>query len=184
MKISTKTIVMVGMFTAVLGVLSILKIPMPSGVPITLQTFAVALCGYVLGAKRGTASTVIYVLLGAVGVPIFAGMSAGPAVLFGYTGGFIWGFIFMTLLCGVGIRWKNPVAAVLMGILGLAVCHLLGVIQYAVVAKTTLWGSFLLVSVPYLLKDVISVVGAYVVALAVRRALRAGHILEENRAAA
>ena len=49
MKISTKTIVTVGMFTAVLAVLSILQIPMPTGVPITLQTFAMALCGYVLG---------------------------------------------------------------------------------------------------------------------------------------
>ena len=53
MKISTKTIVTVGMFTAVLSVLSILTIPMPTGVPVTLQTFAMALCGYVLGWKKG-----------------------------------------------------------------------------------------------------------------------------------
>lgn len=51
MKISTKTIVTVGMFTVVLAVLSILQIPMPTGVPITLQTFAMALCGYVLGCS-------------------------------------------------------------------------------------------------------------------------------------
>ena len=56
MKTSSKTqsIAMIGMFTAVLAVLSILQIPMPSGVPITLQTFAVALCGYCLGKKNGT----------------------------------------------------------------------------------------------------------------------------------
>ena len=94
MKISTKTIVTVGMFTAVLAVLSILQIPMPTGVPITLQTFAMALCGYVLGWQSGVAATLLYIVLGTVGVPIFAGMSAGPGVLFGYTGGFIFGFIF------------------------------------------------------------------------------------------
>ena len=93
MKISTKTIVTVGMFTAVLAVLSILQIPMPTGVPITLQTFAMALCGYVLGWQSGVAATLLYIVLGTVGVPIFAGMSAGPGVLFGYTGGFIFGFI-------------------------------------------------------------------------------------------
>ena len=108
MKISTKTIVTVGMFTAVLAVLSILQIPMPTGVPITLQTFAMALCGYVLGWQSGVAATLLYIVLGTVGVPIFAGMSAGPGVLFGYTGGFIFGFIFLTLLCGISVRRKNP----------------------------------------------------------------------------
>ena len=49
---NTATITTIGMFTAVLAVLSILQIPMPSGVPITLQTLAVAVCGYVLGRKN------------------------------------------------------------------------------------------------------------------------------------
>ena len=148
MKISTKTIVTVGMFTAVLAVLSILQIPMPTGVPITLQTFAMALCGYVLGWQLGISATLLYIVLGTVGVPIFAGMSAGPGVLFGYTGGFIFGFIFLTLLCGISVHRKNAA-----------------------------------VSLPYLVKDVISVVGAYLVAIAVRKALHAGNILQDAKAA-
>ena len=60
---STQTIAMVGMFTAVLAVLSILQIPMPSGVPITLQTFAVALCGFSLGRRRGTLCVLLYLIL-------------------------------------------------------------------------------------------------------------------------
>lgn len=130
MKISTKTIVTVGMFTAVLSVLSILTIPMPTGVPVTLQTFAMALCGYVLGWKKGTSSTLIYILLGTVGVPVFAGMTGGPSWLAGYSGGFIWGFIFLTMLCGVGMAQKQIWLRVLLGLAGLAVCHLLGVIQF------------------------------------------------------
>ncbi len=103
MKISTRTIVTVGMFTAVLSVLSILTIPMPTGVPVTLQTFAVALCGYVLGAKRGTASAALYLLIGTVGVPVFAGMTGGPSWLVSYSGGFLWGFLFLAALCGLGV---------------------------------------------------------------------------------
>ena len=161
MKISTKTIVTVGMFTAVLAVLSILQIPMPTGVPITLQTFAMALCGYVLGWQSGVAATLLYIVLGTVGVPIFAGMSAGPGVLFGYTGGFIFGFIFLTLLCGISVRRKNP----------------------AVLAHITIGASLVAVSLPYIVKDVISVVGAYLVAIAVRKALYAGNILQDAKAA-
>lgn len=177
MKLSTKTIVSVGMFTAVLAVLSILTIPMPSGVPVTLQTFAMALCGYVLGAKRGTASTGIYLLVGAIGAPVFAGMAGGMACLVGYTGGFLWGFLFLTMLCGLAVKRKNRFVQIALGIAGLALCHLLGTLWYAVVASTSLWASFLLVSVPYLVKDVISVVAAYAVSVALRRALCAANLL-------
>lgn len=177
MKISTKTIVSVGMFTAVLAVLSILKIPMPSGVPITLQTVAMALCGYVLGAKKGTASTCIYLLIGAIGVPVFAGMTGGAACLVGYTGGFLWGFILLTLLSGLSLKVKNKVLQIVLGLAGLALCHLLGAAWYAVVASTSFASSFLLVSVPYLVKDVLSVLGAYIVAIALRKALNAAHLL-------
>ena len=142
MKISTKTIVTVGMFTAVLSVLSILTIPMPTGVPVTLQTFAMALCGYVLGWKKGTSSTLIYILLGTVGVPVFAGMTGGPSWLAGYSGGFIWGFIFLTMLCGVGMAQKQIWLRVLLGLAGLTVCHLLGVIQFAIVAATPFPAAF------------------------------------------
>lgn len=180
MKISTKTIATVGMFTAVLSVLSILTIPMPTGVPVTLQTFAMALCGYVLGTKRGTASTVLYILLGTVGVPVFAGMTGGPSWLAGYSGGFIWGFIFLTLFCAIGMKQKNVALRIAFGIIGLAICHLLGVIQFAIVASTSLPASFVAVSVPYIVKDVISVVGAYLVALPVRKALFASNLLENT----
>lgn len=105
--------------------------------------------------------------------------------LVGYTGGFIWGFIFLTLLCGLGVKQKNSVIGVVLGIAGLAICHLLGVIQFAIVASSPFTAAFVTVSVPYIIKDVISVVGAYLAAIPIRKALRAGNILnEEVRAAA
>lgn len=177
MKVSTKTIVTVGMFTAILAVLSILQIPMPSGVPVTLQTFAMALCGYVLGWKKGTMSTILYVVIGAIGVPVYAGMTGGFSILFGYTGGFLVGFIFMTLLCGVGLRFKQKFLQMLLGVLGLVLCHFFGVMWFSIVAASTIVNSFLMVSVPYIIKDIISVVAAYFVAIAIRKALRLAKLL-------
>ena len=174
-KITTKEIVSVGMFAAVLAVLSQLSIPMPSGVPITLQTFAVALTGVVLAWKFGTASMLVYILLGAVGVPVFAGFSGGVQVLVNYTGGFIWGFIVMTLLCGIGVQMKNKMAGILLGIAGLVICHLFGTLQFMFVMKMGFMESFLLASAPYLIKDAISVVLGFVIGGQLRaRLLKAG----------
>lgn len=174
-KIGTKEIVCIGMFAAILAVLSQISVPVPMGVPVTLQTFAVALTGVVLAWKFGTISTLIYVLLGAVGVPVFAGFKGGAQVLVNYTGGFIWGFIVMTFLCGIGIQMKNKLIGMSLGFIGLAICHLFGVLQFMVVMNRGFKESFLLASAPYLMKDIISVILAYVVGSQIRtRLLRAG----------
>lgn len=156
-----KGIVVVGMFVAVLGGLSVVQIPMPSGVPITLQTFGVALCGYVLGWKRAGVAVGVYVLIGAVGVPVFSGMRGGFGVLLGPTGGFLVGFLALGVLCGVGLRLKGVFWGMLFGGGGLLVCHLLGALQFAFLTGRSLGEALVLVSVPYLVKDMISVVGAY-----------------------
>ncbi|MDD2979617.1 MAG: biotin transporter BioY [Hespellia sp.] len=179
----TKDMVLTGMLTAVLAVLSIIQIPMPSGVPITLQTFAVALCGYVLGSKRGTISVILYVLIGAVGVPVFAGMTGGFAALVGATGGFLFGFIPMAFLVGLGVRSKHKVLSVIWGVAGLAVCHVFGVIQFSIVTGTGLAASFAMASAPYLIKDVLSVIGAAVVAVAVRKGLAGANLMSSEQAA-
>lgn len=174
--ISTQNITMIGMLTAVLSVLSILQIPMPSGVPITLQTFAVALCGYLLGRKKGTLSVALYLFLGFVGVPVFTGMTGGIGKLLGFTGGFLYGFLFLAFFCGSGLKASGKVPAVLMGLAGLLICHILGAFHYSVVAETDFLPAFLLVSAPYLIKDILSVAGAYLAALMIGKSLRSAGI--------
>ena len=71
-RISVKNIVLAGMFAAFLAVMSQVSLPMPTGVPITVQVFAVALVGVILGWKRGVLAVLVYILIGAVGVPVFA----------------------------------------------------------------------------------------------------------------
>ena len=69
-KFTTREMVLVGMFAAVLAVISQISLPMPTGVPVTIQVFGVALVGAVLGSRLGTTATLVYVLLGAIGLLI------------------------------------------------------------------------------------------------------------------
>lgn len=159
--------VMAGVFAALLAVLSQISIPLPTGVPVTLQTFAVALCGYVLGVSLGGISLAVYLALGAVGLPIFAGFSGGIGSFLGVTGGFLWGFFLMSLLCGLGARQSRKWLGILLGLVGLAVCDLCGAIQFSIVMSTPLPQAFLIACVPYLAKDVVSVALGYFAAQAI-----------------
>ena len=103
---------------AVICVISLLQLPLATGVPLTFQVFAVALSGYVLGSLRGTGAVLIYAAIGLVGVPVLSGFVGGFSVLFGPTGGFIAGFFLLALLTGLG-RDKKTVVAILLGMLGL-----------------------------------------------------------------
>ena len=90
-----KDICYIALFTALIAILAQISIPLPGGVPLTLQTFAVPLAGLVLGSKRGTIATVVYVLLGAVGVPVFSNFTVGLGIVLVLTGGFIVSFPLM-----------------------------------------------------------------------------------------
>ena len=103
-------------------------ISIPTAVPFTLQTFAVFFVLLSLGGERGTIATLVYVLLGAVGVPVFAGFSGGIGVLFGNTGGYIIGFLFTGLIYILFTKFfkKNIVMKIVALVLGLAVCYAFG----------------------------------------------------------
>ena len=154
------------LFAAVIAVCSILSVPMPSGVPITLQTFAVALCGFSLPRKNSLAAIVVYLLLGTVGIPVFSGLRGGIGVLFGATGGFLFGFVLMTFLCSLSAKGG---LRLLWGIFGLLACHTTGVLWYTVVAKTPFFSAALAVSLPYLPKDIVFVLIACLLSQKLRK---------------
>ncbi len=174
----TQRLVLTGVCAALLAVLSQVSIPLPTGVPITLQTFAVALCGYLLGPAWGTLSVAVYLAMGAVGMPVFAGFSGSAASFVGMTGGFLWGFLPMASLCGLGTKLGRRALAIALGAGGLAVCHLLGAGQFALVMSTPLPQAFLAVSVPYLAKDVVSVALAYLAAIALSASLKRARLAD------
>ncbi|WP_193102074.1 biotin transporter BioY [Brevibacterium aurantiacum] len=100
-------IALIAVFAALLAAFAIMPpIPVgPAGVPITLQTFAIALCGLVLGPWRGGAAVLLYVVLGLLGLPIFSGMSGGIGVLAGPSAGYILSFTLYALATGFVARW-------------------------------------------------------------------------------
>lgn len=170
--LTIKKLVMIAMFSAVIAVCSQISIPLPVGVPITLQTFAVALCGYLLGTKSALISVAVYISVGTVGVPVFSNFKGGIGVLFGKTGGFIAGFLLLVLLCGIGIKRKHATFAIALGLLGLASLHLFGSVWYAYLSRISLSASVLAVSVPFIVKDAVSVAFAYFFAARLRNILK------------
>ena len=166
---STVNIAVTALFTALIAVSAFVTIPLPSGVPVTLQTLAVALTGYCLGVKRAVPALLAYILLGAAGAPVFSGFQSGPAVLAGKTGGFFVGFVFLVVACALGGKCPKKVLQTIVGVLGLLLCHLTGVLWFAHLAKTGFWASVAAVSLPFLLKDVLCVAGAMLLSLRLRR---------------
>lgn len=120
----------IGMFVALMAICSWINIPMT--VPFTLQTFAVFAAVAMLGLWRGTIAVLVYIILGAVGVPVFAGFSGGFGIILGTTGGYIVGFIFTALITGGIMKAfgkKIPVMIIAM-ILGLAACYAFGTVWF------------------------------------------------------
>lgn len=100
-KLTTYQLTLTAVMAAVICVLGPISIAIPvSPVPISLASMAVYLAVTVLGMKLGTLSCLIYLLLGLVGIPVFAGGSAGAAKLFGPTGGYLIGYLFLALIAG------------------------------------------------------------------------------------
>lgn len=181
------TLAAVAMNAAIIAILSQIALPSPTGVPFTLQTFAVALTGYLLLPKLSFYTVLLYLLIGAAGMPVFANLRGGLPHLVGLTGGFLWGYLFYAPLCSLGLQKrsqkhkgtrpeiKNTLTAIICGITGLLICHALGVLQYALLTAGSFKTALLLVSLPYLLKDMICVAAAYMVAKKVRK--RAMHFI-------
>ena len=110
-------------------------ISIPTTVPFTLQTFAVFAILSLLGGKRGTLSVLVYILLGAVGAPVFAGFSGGLGVVLGSTGGYIIGFLLTGLvyIVATALFKKSLVVEIVALVLGLAACYGLGTVWFMVV---------------------------------------------------
>ena len=176
-KIQVKDICLIGMFTALIVVCSQLSIPMPAGVPMTLQTFIIPLAGIVLGAKRGTIATCIYLLLGAVGLPVFAGFSGGIGILFGMTGGFLLSFPLMALCAGLGSRHDNKIKTAAGLIIGAVLNYLVGMIMFAALTDSSMSYAFTACVLPFIPTAIIKIVLAEVIGLQMKKLLRRAGVL-------
>ncbi|MBO5057370.1 MAG: biotin transporter BioY [Lachnospiraceae bacterium] len=132
-RIKTLDMVYIALFAVLMAICSWISIP--TVVPFTLQTFAVFLAAGVLGGKRGSMAVLIYILLGAIGIPVFAGFQGGLNVILGNTGGYIIGFIFSALVMWAmeKLLGKKLWVLGLSMVLGLIVCYAIGTVWFMVV---------------------------------------------------
>ncbi len=181
MRLSTSTIAMVGVMTAITCILGPLALPI-GPVPISLTHISIFLGIYALGMKLGTLSYLLYLLIGLIGLPVFSGGAGGPAKLFGTTGGYLIGFIFMALIAGWFIDHSDKLYMHLIGmILGDAICYLFGTLWFVQIytgadgGRMSFAGALAICVYPFIIGDLIKMVICLVVGPVVRRQLhRAG----------
>lgn len=185
----TRSIAFIGLSIALLSVSAWVSIPL-GPIPFTLQTFVVVFAFLVLTPRECLAVLAGYLVLGAIGLPLFASMRGGIGVLAGPTGGFLWGFLLgagVAILVRLALRalvarsssdaqsgsnWMRDRAIDLIsGFLLLAVSYVCGWAQFMTVAGVSPAAAFATAVAPFIIIDVIKLVAAVLCARAVNRAL-------------
>lgn len=171
----TKSMVIIALMAAVTCILGPLSLAIPiSPVPISLTNLAVYFTVYVLDRKRGTISYLLYLLIGLVGVPVFSAFTGGPGKLFGPTGGYLIGFIFMAYICGFFIdKWPSKLYMHFIGmVLGTAVCYLFGTVWLAYQAGMGFYAALGAGVIPFIPGDLVKIVIALIAGPVIRKQLR------------
>lgn len=152
----TKKMILCALFAALTAVCSMISIPLPfTPVPINLATLSVFLAGGLLGSKYGAVSQIVYVFLGAVGLPVFAQFSGGLGIITGATGGYIIGYITGAWLTGLLIEKLGHGLFTIIAAMaaGLASCYILGTLWFMYVTSTGLIAALTMCVIPFLLGD-------------------------------
>ncbi len=171
-------LVLTGIFAAVVTICSWITVPLPfTQVPINLAVLGVLLAGGCLGSKYGSLSILIYILLGAIGIPVFAGFGSGLGTLAGPTGGYIVGYILCAAIAGIGATSisKAPKQQALhlafFMLLGVAACYALGTLWYAHLMQTTIWAALALCVIPFIPCDALKIAAATLLVTRLRKLL-------------
>lgn len=175
-RLRTVDLAYLGLFAALMAVCAWISVPMPAPlVPFTLQTFAIFAAVTTLGGRRGTYAVGVYLLLGLVGLPVFAGFRSGPGTLLGTTGGYILGFFVCVVVYWLVTAWlgESLWAVFLGGTLGLAACYAFGTAWFMLLyIRTTgpmsLGAALGMCVVPYVLPDLCKLALAVLVSRRVR----------------
>lgn len=176
-KNKTKNMTYISMFAVIIAVCAWISIP--TTVPFTLQTFGVFVAVAVLGGKRGTLAVLVYLLLGMMGAPVFAGFAGGIGILAGSTGGYIVGFLLSALLMWAmeAFFGRKPAVLAVSMVMGLVVCYAFGTVWFMhVYAKETgeigVWTALTWCVLPYIIPDAVKIGLALTVRKRLAKALK------------
>ena len=159
-KMSIRELCHIAVFVAIISVCAQIQIPMPPGVPLTLQTFAIMLTGIILGIRNGIIATSVYIILGAFGAPVFSSFSGGLGILFGRTGGFILSFPLLALASGIGAEFSgkyNRIWLALSLLIGATINFTCGVLMFSLVMSMPLAVSFGFSAAPFIPAELIKI---------------------------
>ena len=162
----TRQITLIGLMTAITCILAPLSIPLPfSPVPISLTNLVIFISVFILGMKDATISFLIYLLLGAVGLPVFASFHAGLSVLAGPTGGYLIGFIFLALIQGFAMKYfdRKLIPTIIGMLIGMAVCYIFGTVWLAKLMSLSFKEGLFMGVIPYLPGDAVKIIIAVIV---------------------
>lgn len=178
MKSTTKNMVFIALCTTIMIICSFLTIPFI--VPFTMQTFALFIIIGLLDIKNAFLSVLLYLLLGAIGLPVFSGFKGGIGILFGVTGGYLIGFLLTVLLSGyllkiLSKKVKLSLSTYIVSMfLGLIVCYTFGTLWY-ILLYTNSTESLSLTSVlsicvfPFILTDIVKIVLSFYVSKTLKK---------------
>jgi len=171
-RLSIQNLCRISIFAATIAVMAQISISMPFGVPLTMQTFAVALAGVVLGAKKGAVAAFVYILLGALGAPVFAQFRGGFDLLVGPTGGYIISFPIMAFVAGFGADRDKRLWLALGLVAGSAINLSMGMLQLAFVNQINLQAAFFAGVLPFVLTELIKLAAVYFVGFHARHVIK------------
>lgn len=160
------------LFIAITAICSWISVPIPgTSVPINLATFAVILAGLVLGPKDGPIAITVFLVLGAIGVPVFHSFTGGMGVVFGPTGGFLIGYILLALMAGISVTQEShPIANyVIFTLIGEVLLYALGCIWFIFQAGSNIQTALMACVIPFIPGDIVKMILAYLVASRLRR---------------
>ena len=163
---NTNAMAATALMTAVTCILAPLSIPLPfSPVPISLTNLVIFISVFILGMKDATISFLIYLLLGAVGLPVFASFHAGLSVLAGPTGGYLIGFIFLALIQGFAMKYfdRKLIPTIIGMLIGMAVCYIFGTVWLAKLMSLSFKEGLFMGVIPYLPGDAVKIIIAVIV---------------------
>lgn len=171
-----KDIILCAVFASITSILAQISIPIPfTTVPLTMQIFSVALTGMVLGSKKGFISIMMYLILGAIGMPVFSQMRGGIGILIGPRGGFLLGCPFMAFIVGlVSERSSSKIHIILSMVVGLIVIYTMGTMMFSLVTKSSVYQSLLACVLPFVLADIIKLILAVNVGVVIVKRVNIG----------
>jgi len=186
----TKTTYMAlcGLFAAMMAICSLISIPLGfTPVPVNLATLGMFLAGGLLGKKHGTIAIAVFVLVGAVGIPVFSEFRGGFSVLAGPTGGYIIGYILGAFLVGLLIekllagrsprpvegmtRTRELLSCAAAMVAGLIACYLLGAIWFIFTTHTGIWAALISCVFPFLPGDALKIIAGAILVQKLRHLL-------------